>query len=98
MKEQLKHIIVGTVKSIKHSGGLNISESLLNLLTNIDNWCYVDSKSLIINNTTNWCYEYKAPENTEEYFLQIELSTEWKTVTAINLITNEEDRISAYSK
>ncbi len=98
MKEEIRHIVVGTVKSIAYAGGIQVSESLLELLTNVDNWHYVDSKTQIINNFTTWCYEYRPPEDTEDYFLQVELSTEWKTVTAINVITNEEERVTAYSK
>jgi hypothetical protein len=98
MREEIKHIIVGTVKSFAYAGGLKVSESLLSLLTNVDNWYYVDSKNQIISNSTVWCFEYRAPEDTEDYFLQVELYTEWKTVTAINVIAREENRISAYSK
>jgi len=98
MKEEIRHIVVGTVKSIAYAGGIGVSESLLELLTDVDNWQYVDSKTQIVNSATTWCYEYKPPEDTQEYFLQVELSTEWKTVTAINVITNEEERITAYTK
>jgi len=98
MKEEIKHIVVGTVKSIAYAGGIQVSGSLLELLINVDNWDYVDSKTQLINSVTIWCYEYQPPEDTEEYFLQVELSTEWKTVTAINVITNEEERVTAYSK
>ena len=98
MKEEIKHIVVGTVKSLAYAGGIRVSESLLELLTNIENWHYVDSKTQIVNQATNWCYEYRPPEDTEDYFLQVELSTEWKTITAINVIANEENRITSYSK
>lgn len=98
MKEEIKHIVVGAVKSIAYAGGIKASETLIQLLTNVDNWHYVDSKTQIINNSTTWCYEYIPPEDTEEYFLQVELNTEWKTITAINIIANEENKITAYSK
>lgn len=99
MKEEIKHIVVGVVKSFAHAGGIKVADSLLPLLTEVDNWFYVDSKTMIINNETTWCYAFKMPDDIEEeYFLQIELCTRFSTVVSINVITNEEDRVTAYSK
>ena len=98
MKEEIRHIVVGVVKSFTYAGGIKASQSVIPLLTEADNWVYVDSKSMIVNNETVWCYQYQPPEDTEDYFLQVELCTQFSTVVSINVITNEEDRVTAYSK
>lgn len=98
MKEELRFIIVGIVKSLVSTGGLSISTSLLENMSNVDNWSCISSKHQIINQSSMWCYEY-IPINKvqEKYFLQIELQTEFKTVMAINVITNEKAKIVQYS-
>lgn len=98
MTEDIKHIIVGIIKSFIYSGGIKVSDTLIPFLTDTYNWHYVDSKTQIINNTSTWCFEYIGPENSEEYFLQVELQIERKTVVAVNVISNEENKITAYSK
>lgn len=100
MKEEIRHIVVGVVKSFAYAGGIKVPESFLPNLTDVDNWHYVDSKTMIINNQTTWCYEFKLPEDSSEdpYFLQVELCTQFSTVISINVITNEEDKVTAYSK
>jgi hypothetical protein len=98
MKEELRFIIVGIVKSLVSTGGLSISTSLLENMSNVDNWSCISSNHQIINQSSMWCYEY-IPINKvqEKYFLQIELQTEFKTVMAINVITNEKAKIVQYS-
>lgn len=98
MKDELRFIIVGIVKSLVSTGGLSISTSLLENMSNVDNWGCISSKHQIINQSSMWCYEY-IPINKvqEKYFLQIELQTEFKTVMAINVITNEKAKIVQYS-
>jgi hypothetical protein len=98
MKEELRFIIVGIVKSLVSTGGLSISTSLLENMSNVDNWSYISSKHQIINQSSMWCYEYiPINEVQEKYFLQVELQTEFKTVMAINVITNEKAKIVQYS-
>lgn len=98
MKEELRFIIVGIVKSLVSTGGLSISTSLLENMSNVDNWSCISSKHQIINQSSMWCYEYiPINEVQEKYFLQIELQTEFKTVMAINVITNEKAKIVQYS-
>ena len=98
MKEEIKHIVVGAVKSIAYAGGINVSESVLADMAEVDCWHYVDNTTQIINNASLWCYEFRAPEYDEQHFLQVEIKTEFKTVVGINIITNEEERITTYSK
>lgn len=99
MKEEIRHIVVGVIKSFAHAGGIQVPESFIPMLTNVDHWHYVDSKTLIINNQTTWCYEFKTPDEVDKaYFLQVELCTHFSTVVSINVITNEEDKVTAYSK
>lgn len=97
MKQELKYIITSTIKATYKCGGLKISPDLLQLLSEEDNWFCVASKSQIINNATMWCYEFKCLDETITYFMQIELQTEFKTVVAINLITDINSRIISYA-
>lgn len=98
MKEELRFIIVGIVKSLVSTGGLTLSTSLLESMSNADNWCCITTKHQIINQSSMWCYEYIPINKTHEtYFLQIELQTEFKTVMAINVITDEKAKIVNYS-
>lgn len=98
MKEELRFIIVGIVKSLVSTGGLSISTSLLENMSNVDNWNCISSKHQVINQSSMWCYEYTPINEVQEnYFLQIELQTEFKTVMAINVITDEKAKIVQYS-
>jgi hypothetical protein len=97
MKEELKDVVVGVVKSLTTQGGFKLSESLYNIITDKNNWQCIATKHAIINSSSMWCYEYIPPNNTDEYFLQIEIQTEFKTVTAINVITNKETKIETYT-
>lgn len=98
MKEELKCIIVGIVRSLVQTGGLKIASSIIENLCIAENWSCIDTKTSIITQSTMWCYEYiPIDKNADQYFLQIELQTEFKTVVAINVITNEKTRIIKYS-
>ena len=98
MQEDIKHIVVGAVKSIAQEGGLKLSESVLSDMGEVDNWQFIDSHTQAINAATTWCYEFNPPEHEEQHFLQVEIKTEFKTVVGINIITNEDQKISLYSK
>jgi len=97
MKEELKYIITSTIKATYKMGGLHISPHLFQLLTHEDNWFCLSTKSHIINNATMWCYQFKCLNESIDYFMQIELQTEFKTVVAINLITNLDSKIISYN-
>lgn len=98
MKEELKFIVLGIVKSLVATGGLKLAPSILDGMSNENNWVCIDVKTSIITQSTMWCYEYiPIDKNADQYFLQIELQTEFKTVVAINVITNEKTRIIKYS-
>jgi hypothetical protein len=98
MEEELKFLVVGTIKSIEYAGGIKVGASIKDALINIDNWKLVDKTHQLINSISHWCFEFVTPDELEEYFIQVEVKTEFRTVTAFNVITNEEDRITAYSK
>lgn len=96
MEDQLKYLVVGTVKSMAYAGGIKTTEENKEFITNPDNWKLVATKHRIINLTKFWCFEYVQPEEAEDFFLQLEVRTEYNTVVAFNLITKEEDRIIQY--
>lgn len=96
MKEELKDVVIGVVNSLASQGGFNFSTSLYNSITDKTKWECVATKHTIINNNSMWCYEYFPAEKDEDFFLQIEIQSEFKTVTAINVITNSETKIKSY--
>lgn len=96
MKEELKDVVVGVVKSLTTQGGFKLSESLYNNITDKNNWECVATKHAIINNASLWCYEYFPSEDTDTYFLQVEIQSEFKTVTSINVITDPSTKIVSY--
>jgi hypothetical protein len=96
MKEELKDVVIGVVNSLASQGGFNFSDSLYQNITNKDNWSCVAEKHAIINQSSMWCYEFNSLDNSD-YFLQIEIQTEFRTVTAINVITDPETKIETYT-
>lgn len=99
MKEELKYIITGIVRSLVSQGGLKITTSLLEDMSVPENWSCIDTKTSVITQSIMWCYQYLPIDiiKSQEYFLQIELQTEFKTVVSINVITNEENKIIKYN-
>jgi hypothetical protein len=95
MKEELKDIVIGVVNSLGSQGGFNFSTSLYDAVINKDNWQLVATKHALINESSMWCYEFINTKDTD-YFLQVEIQTEFKTVVAINVISNPETKITTY--
>lgn len=96
MKEELKDVVIGVVNSLAAQGGFNFSTSLYESITDKNKWECVATKHNIINASSMWCYEYFPAEQDEDFFLQIEIQSEFKTVTAINVITTAETKIESY--
>jgi hypothetical protein len=96
MKEELKYLLIGIVSSIKNQGALQLSERILSSMSLPENWNCIAEKHAVINQSSMWCYDYCSPFKDELFFIQIELQTEFKTVVAINIILNEENKISSY--
>lgn len=98
MKEELKDIIIGTLGTFIETQALKVPSSLEEELKNKNNWFLITTKRQIINDSCMWCYQFREEEDTSTpYFIQIEIQTEFKTVVAINVITDEKNKITKYS-
>lgn len=97
MIDDLKLLVIGTIKSLVKQDGLKIDITTLEDMSESINWKLIDSKKQIINYQTKYCFEYKSITNIKQtMFIQIEMTLELNTVIAINVITNPNQKITKY--
>ena len=87
MVDELKYIVIGTIKTAIQKGGLMISAGEQDELTNLDNWKHVDTEDYIINTMTKFLFEYRLR------FMQVEIQVERTTIVGLNIVTDELKRI-----
>ena len=87
MVDELKFIVLGTLRAAIGQGTVKVTDSEKEELINFDNWSLVDTEDYIISTKTNFLYEYRLK------FMQVEIQMERTTIVGINIVTDELKRI-----